>query len=160
VLNYHPRTSEDDKSSTSATDVDEDAMSETDVDQSSGEEVIDDDETEGVVSDSDNEVIIVSEVKGKTSGDVSLNTTEVKSRSDGGDASKADAGSSDAVNKTHVQVISDVSSSRWMQRVKMLESTMSEMKAKFAEVLRVKVSDVCIYSTVELEQSTKKAAPD
>jgi len=145
VSNYCAQTSQDDKSSTSATDVDEDPASETDVDHSSDEEIIDDDETEGTVSDTDNEVIIVSEVKGQKSSDNSLKTTE-KFGSDRSDGPTANAASYIPLKKPRTAVGTDESSSRWMHRVKMLETTMADMKAKFAEVLRVKVSDVH-YST-------------
>ena len=137
IPNSHSRTSEDNDNSTSGTDVDEDS----ETDDESSEVDVDDDETEGPVSDTDNEVIIVSEVRGKKSNsDSSSKTKEEKSVGDRG------CGDSVQSKKSAVPVAADESSSssQWMRRVKMLEATMSEMKLKFAEVLRLKVSDMCI----------------
>ena len=153
VSNSHPRTSEDNESSASVADVDDDSTSDTDVDQSSvsEEDVLDDDESEEAVSDTDNEVIIVSEVKGKKSDDSRLKMADEKSGNDRGSGSKVDTGGSVSSKKSRTQVAVDesLSSSRWLHRVNMLETTMSEMKAKFAEVLRHKVSDLCIHCTLQ-----------
>lgn len=152
VSNCHAQTSQDDKSSSSVTDIDEASTSETDVDKSlmsekDGDD--DDDDTEEVVSDTDNEVIIVSEVKGNDSG---LKTTQKKSSSDQGSRTKADTDGCVRLKKPQTQFAAgETSSSRWMQRVKMLEATMSEMKTKFAEVLRHKVSDACVLCTTKTD---------
>ena len=153
------RISADGKSSASVTDADESSASETDTDQGSmsEEDVSDDNETDDVVTDSDNEVIIVSEVKGKNSSHDGVKSLEKKSGSDRGSASKVVDGFSAAASVPFKKPLKQVaaqsrpfalhdgrpessSSSWWVHKVNVLETTMSEMKAKFAEVLRQKVS--------------------
>jgi len=161
VLPYSgARTMEDNKSSTSVTDIDEGSTSETDIDECSGseEEISDDNETEEAMSDSDSEVIIVSEVRGNNSAPDSSKSLEKKSSRDRGGGSEV-AGSSTAgsvpLKKPSKQVAaqSDLSalhdgtqelpapssSSWWVHKVNVLETTMAEMKARFAEILRQKV---------------------
>jgi len=155
------RTVEDNKRSTSVMDVDEGSTSETDIDECSGseEEISDDNETEEAVSDSDSEVIIVSEVRGNNLAHDSSKSLEKKSSRDRGGGSEV-AGSSTAgsvpLKKPSKQVTAQSdssalhdgtqelpapsSSSWWVHKVNVLETTMAEMKARFAEILRQKVS--------------------
>jgi len=149
------RPSEDHKSSMSETDVDESLTSETDCDGSSAsEDISDDNETEDVMSDSDSEVIIVSEVEGKNSGDDGSKSVEKKSGSGSKSGARSSAGGSVPSKLSSKQVASQSRSSAlpdgkqassasmswWVHKVNVLEKTMAEMKAKFAEGLRQKVS--------------------
>ena len=135
VPNSHAKPCDDHK--TDVTDVDESSSSETDIDESviSDEDSFDHIETDEAMSDS--EVIIVSEVRGKK-------PSFIESKP-GNDGSKATTRASVPLKKSSVQetrmaaLRQPSSSSQWMHRVTVLEATMTEMKGKFADILRQKV---------------------
>ena len=141
--NSHVCDSEDGKSSASVTDADESVTSETDVDLTSvsEEDVYDDSDTEEAISDNDSEVIIVSEVKGSSGAGNSSKSVEKKSVSARGSSVAFKKPSEHVVTQSRSSSSSSLTpSSLWVNRVSHLESAMAEMKAKFAEVLRQKVS--------------------
>ena len=159
------RTSEDDRLSGSATDVDESSASEsdTDIDSLSDEDITENEET---ASDSGSEVIIVSEVKGQNSNH---NSSAKRSASvQGSVSSKASSGSSASGSIPFKKPLTQSGSqsrslalndsrqqSWWMQKVNVLETAMTEMKAKFAEVLRQKVIEInCALSCNERSSFT------
>jgi len=155
--NSHPAA--DDKSPTASAD--ESLTSETDVDLTSmsDEDITDDSDTEDVMSDDDSEVIIVSETKGKNHGSVNSKKV-VGDRSSGSAVALATATFKKPTTTTTQHVVShsrsssalndlkqassssssSSSSSWWVNKVNLLETAMAEMKSKFAEVLRQKVS--------------------
>lgn len=136
-------TPSDDESMTSETDIDLASMSDEDISNGS--------DTEEVMSDdTDNEeVVIVSEVKGKNRDRDSLKKS-VDRRGHSATALAAatfkkptatqhavsHSGSSSSL---HEPKQASSSSSWWVNKVNLLETAMAEMKSKFAEVLRQKV---------------------
>ena len=143
VQNSHAGTSPDE------TDADDSSTSEADTDNSSAseEDISDGEETEDIMSDSDNdEVIIVSEVEGKKSDRGGSESRVKKSASDrskphsltgSASFSKREMHARSSALQTDKPVLS--ASSWWVNKVNVLETTMAEMKGKFAELLHQKV---------------------
>jgi len=145
-------TSNENKSCISVTDDDgEISTSETDLDGESGseeEDISDDNVTNDAASDCGSEVIFVSEVQGKNSGNHNdLKLLEKKNSSSGLEDIAVGSVPFKKPNKqsasqaqSELHGIKPEASSWWMHKVGVLENTMSEMKARFAEILRQKVS--------------------
>lgn len=130
--------------------MDESLTSETDIELGSvsEEDISNDSDTEEVTSDNDSEVIIVSEVKGPGSTADNLKKSGSKSSSAGfKKPSEQLAQSRSSALPSRREGLS--SSSWWLNKVNVLEKAMTEMKAKFAEVLRQKVSiDNDVYTKI------------